>query len=436
MAHELEFVNGVAQMAFVGETPWHGLGAQVADDLAPAEMMKAAGVDWRVQEVDTFAEFNGNKVPTGMKALIRETDGRVLTQVGKGWHPVQNEEAFEFFKDFTDAGKMKMHTAGSLKNGEIIWALAKVDDSFELFNGDKVDSYMLFSNPHQYGKTIDIRFTPIRVVCNNTLTLSLNQSAANAVKLNHRRQFDAEAVKDMMGIAHFKMAEYKNMASFLGSKRTTEDTLKEYFGSLLGMSNKKYLPLKHAPVTIEVEIVNTATEVLLEAGDSYSGTAISDSNTSFNWQLEDCQIKCDTVLLDSGLNENYTKHLLEGKALPLEFETYVAQENSIVGNNVSVQISRAVSKLNRMFLTFYKPTADSGEMCRTQVPKEVPLIRASEIRTISVTPASIKFFGTGIIPHSGIPGTPTGPQSRNTKTESFVIFKVGSSIRLRISAYP
>lgn len=238
MAHELEFVNGQAQMAFVGETPWHGLGVQVSDDLAPAEMMKAAGVDWRVQEVESFVEFNGQKVPTGMKALVRETDGRVLTQVGKGWHPVQNEEAFEFFKDFTDAGKMKMHTAGSLKNGEIIWALAKVDDDFELFNGDKVESYLLFSNPHQYGKTIDIRFTPIRVVCNNTLTLSLSQTAENSVRLNHRRQFDADAVKETMGIAHFKMAQYKEMASFLGSKRTTEDTVKQYFGHLLGMSNK------------------------------------------------------------------------------------------------------------------------------------------------------------------------------------------------------
>ena len=238
MAHELEFVNGQAQMAFVGETPWHGLGVQVSDDLAPAEMMKAAGVDWRVQEVESFVEFNGQKVPTGMKALVRETDGRVLTQVGKGWHPVQNEEAFEFFKDFTDAGKMKMHTAGSLKNGEIIWALAKVDDDFELFNGDKVESYLLFSNPHQYGKTIDIRFTPIRVVCNNTLTLSLNQTAENSVRLNHRKQFDADAVKETMGIAHFKMAQYKEMASFLGSKRTTEDTVKKYFGHLLGMSNK------------------------------------------------------------------------------------------------------------------------------------------------------------------------------------------------------
>jgi phage/plasmid-like protein (TIGR03299 family) len=238
MAHEIEFVNGQAQMAFVGETPWHGLGVQVSDDLSPVEMMKAAGVDWRVQEVESFVEFNGQKVPTGMKALVRETDGRVLTQVGKGWHPVQNEEAFEFFKDFTDAGKMKMHTAGSLKNGEIIWALAKVDDDFELFNGDKVESYLLFSNPHQYGKTIDIRFTPIRVVCNNTLTLSLNQTAENSVRLNHRKEFDADAVKEMMGIAHFKMTQYKEMASFLGSKRTTEDTVKEYFGHLLGMSNK------------------------------------------------------------------------------------------------------------------------------------------------------------------------------------------------------
>ena len=130
---------------------------------------------------------------------------------------------------------------------------------------------------------------------------------------------------------------------------------------LLGLSNKKYLPLKHAPVTIEVEIVNTATEVLLEAGDTVASNAITNDNTSFNWQLEDCQIKCDTVLLDSGLNENYTRHLLEGKALPLEFETFISQENSIVGKDIAVQVSRAVSKLNKIFLTFFKPVPDSGE---------------------------------------------------------------------------
>jgi len=238
MAHELEMINGQAQHAYVGKLPWHGLGVQVQPDISPAEMMKAAGVDWRVQEVESFVNFNGKTIPTGQKALVRETDGRVLTQVGKNWHPVQNEEAFDFFAEFVDRGQMEMHTAGSLKNGEIIWALAKVNDDFELFNGDKVESYMLFSNPHQYGKTIDIRFTPIRVVCNNTLTLSLQQQGQAAVRVNHRSQFDADAVKEMMGIAHFKMGQYKEMAEFLGSKRTTEETVKQYFGNLLGMSNK------------------------------------------------------------------------------------------------------------------------------------------------------------------------------------------------------
>ena len=253
MAHELEIVNGVAQMAYVGDVPWHGLGTKVDPDIAPVDMMKAAGLDWRVQELDSFVEFNGNQVPTGQKALVRETDGRVLTQVGKNWHPVQNEEAFNFFNDFIEAGNMQMHTAGSLKDGEIIWALAKVDDDFELFNGDKVESYLLFSNPHQYGKTIDIRFTPIRVVCNNTLTLSLAQQGQAAMKVNHRSAFDAQSVKETMGIAHFKMNQYKEMAAFLGAKRATDAQMKEYFGTLMGMSNKNKDDLSRtAQRTLEV----------------------------------------------------------------------------------------------------------------------------------------------------------------------------------------
>lgn len=242
MAHNVEFVDGKAQMAYVGKVPWHGLGTKVNDDLSPHEMMVAAGCDWKVRELSTFAEMtiDGKKkrVKTGQKALVRETDGRVLTTVGKNWHPVQNEQAFEFFKEFVDQGQMKMHTAGSLRNGEIIWALAKIEDDFELFKGDRVESYMLFSNPHQYGQTVNVRFTPIRVVCNNTLTLSLKQKSDGSVSLNHRKAFDPDMVKEMLGIAKFKMSQYREMAEFLGKSRTTEDTLKEYFGDLLGTSKK------------------------------------------------------------------------------------------------------------------------------------------------------------------------------------------------------
>jgi phage/plasmid-like protein (TIGR03299 family) len=226
MAHLVE------TMAYAGEVPWHGLGVPVSNDLTPAQMMQKAGLDWKVQEVDNFIEFNGQKKFTGQKSLVRETDGRILTTVGENWNPVQNEQAFEFFSEYVLAGDMEMHTAGSLKDGQMTWALAKVKDSFELFKGDQVESYLLFSNPHQYGKSIDIRFTPIRVVCNNTLTFSLEQQAEKSVKVGHRVAFDASEVKRALGIATSKLNTYKEMAQFLGSKRYTQDNVIEFFNSV------------------------------------------------------------------------------------------------------------------------------------------------------------------------------------------------------------
>jgi phage/plasmid-like protein (TIGR03299 family) len=173
-----------------------------------------------------------------MKALVRETDNRVLTQVGENWHPVQNEEAFDFFKEFVETGDMSMSTAGALKDGRIVWALAKTKDDFELFGGDKVESYLLFTNPHMYGKSLEIRWTSTRVVCNNTLQLAL-QGNKSGVTLNHRQAFDPDYVKQIMGLSSNKMHEFKEAAEFLGSKRTTDATVKEYFGHLLGYSNKK-----------------------------------------------------------------------------------------------------------------------------------------------------------------------------------------------------
>ena len=226
MSHEVE------TMAYAGEVPWHGLGTPVSNDLTPAQMMQKAGLDWRVREVESFVEYNGQKRLTGQKSLIRETDGKILTNVGKDWKPLQNSEAFEFFGEYVMAGDMEMHTAGSLKGGQMVWALAKVKDSFELFKGDQVDAYFLFANPHLYGKSIDIRFTPIRVVCNNTLSLSLNSTSSNAVKVGHRAEFNADEVKEALGIASAKMQTYKEYAAFLGSKRFSTEKLIEYYNEV------------------------------------------------------------------------------------------------------------------------------------------------------------------------------------------------------------
>jgi phage/plasmid-like protein (TIGR03299 family) len=237
----IEMVDGKAQMAYAGELPWHGLGTKVPADLTPVQMLEAAGLDWSVEKIPAFAKVGGKNVNIGQSALVRSMDNKILDVVSDDWNPVQNAEAFDFFNEFVAAGDMEMHTAGSLKDGQIIWGLAKVKESFELFKGDKIDSYLLFSNFHKYGFSTDVRFTPIRVVCNNTLTLSLNSKVERMAKISHRQVFNPDDVKGMLGIATNKLAQYKEMAQFLGSKRYNNENIVEYFTRIFPVtgSNEK-----------------------------------------------------------------------------------------------------------------------------------------------------------------------------------------------------
>lgn len=238
MSHEVEMINGQAQMAYAGDVPWHGLGTKVSSDLTPNQIMVKAGLDWSVDKVPTYAKVGDVEVETGQEALIRSSDNKVLTQVGKNWHPVQNEEAFEFFSEYCLEGSMEMHTAGSLKGGKMVWGLAKVKGEFEAVKGDPVEQFFLFSNPHEYGKSIDIRFTPIRVVCNNTLSMALASVKNTGVKLSHRKVFDPEMVKEHMGIADEKFAQYKEVAQYLASKNFSADALIQYYNEVFPRTYK------------------------------------------------------------------------------------------------------------------------------------------------------------------------------------------------------
>ena len=256
MAHMIEMVNGKASMAYTGEVPWHGLGTQVPADLTPAQMLEAAGLDWSVRKVPAFADINGKQVSVGRSALVRSMDDSVLDVVSDDWNPIQNSEAFEFFNDFIGAGDMSMETAGSLRDGQIVWGLAKVNDTFELFGGDRVDGYLLFTNFHKYGFSTDVRFTSIRAVCNNTVTAALGQEAANMVKISHRRKFNADEVKSVLGVAHDRLAQYKEVASFLGSKRYTDESVVDYFKRVFPVTgsheNKKKDMSRNAETAVDV----------------------------------------------------------------------------------------------------------------------------------------------------------------------------------------
>jgi phage/plasmid-like protein (TIGR03299 family) len=259
MAHEVE------TMAYAGELPWHGLGVPVSNDLTPVQMMQKADLDWEVVKEEMITS-SGVTVPN-KQALVRNTDSKILDVVGSDWNPVQNEQAFEFFADYVAAGDMEMHTAGSLKSGQMVWCLAKIKESFDIFGDDTVESYLLFSNPHQYGKSIDIRFTPIRVVCNNTLTLSLNQQAQRAIKVGHRTEFNPETVKETLGLAHEKFETYKEMAQFLGSRKFTAESIIQYYNEVFPNTSRK----SDVKAVTSVDDLSRAAKMCYEALDTQPG---------------------------------------------------------------------------------------------------------------------------------------------------------------------
>jgi len=232
-------VAAVETMAYAGEVPWHGLGVPVSSDLTPEQMLEKAGLDWEVEVRDmTVTGSDGEQIVVpGKKALYRSSDDKFFDVIGEDWNPLQNTEAFDFFNDFVAAGDMEMHTAGALTDGSRVWALAKVNDAFEVFKNDVVEQYLLFSNPHKYGQTIDVKMTPTRVVCWNTLSMALQGVTNYAVKVNHRRVFDADEVKAQLGVAKEKLDTYKEAAQFLGSKRFTNDNIVEYFNRIFPVTS-------------------------------------------------------------------------------------------------------------------------------------------------------------------------------------------------------
>lgn len=257
MAHELEMIDGQAQMAYRASAgvPWHGLGVAVSDDMTPEQMMQAAGLDWTVSKQDTFIEWKVDgkktKVKTGQQALVRDSDGKIFDTVGAGWNPVQNKEAFDFFTDFVAKGDMMMDTAGSLKEGRLVWALASINKGFSLFGGDEVNGYLLFSNPHQYGKSIDVRFCATRVVCNNTITMALREkNTKGAVKINHRSVFDPERVKAILGISEQKLDNFKEAAEYLGGRQANVVDMNAYFKELFGGSEMEGKDLSRTAETV------------------------------------------------------------------------------------------------------------------------------------------------------------------------------------------
>lgn len=239
--------HAVETMAYKGERPWHGLGVEVTQDLAPADMLKAAGLDWTVSKRKVYYDASDGKKRhfAGRFVLTRDTDDLHLDVVGETYKPVQNEEAFEFFKKFTDAGHMTMETAGSLWGGRYIWALARIGKDFSIGKSDEVRGFLLLSQPHVHGKAMLLQTTAVRVVCWNTLTFAIGNNLrgkGNAFRMPHSTKFDdtvKAAAEQALGLAKGQMDELKEASTLLSKTKVKDEQVVEYFNQVLQFDPEK-----------------------------------------------------------------------------------------------------------------------------------------------------------------------------------------------------
>jgi phage/plasmid-like protein (TIGR03299 family) len=203
MAHELASSN---DMAYVGDTPWHGLGNQLPKNRPIEVWQKSAGMDFEIKQTDVlFNAENGDGNMLNLRSnpdaivLYRSDTKEPLSVVSKRYKVVQPKEVLEFYRGLVSVGGFELETAGILKGGKKLWALAKTGQETILAGGDKVKAYLLLATSCDGSLATTAQFTSVRVVCNNTLQMAVGDSKG-AVRVPHSTAFDPAAVKKELGL--------------------------------------------------------------------------------------------------------------------------------------------------------------------------------------------------------------------------------------------
>ena len=234
MAHQLE------QMAYVGETPWHGLGNQLTQNQPIEVWAKQAGMDWRIESSDVSYMAKNERGQSiimpyeEQRVLYRSDTHAPLSVVSQRYQEVQPMEILEFYRDLTEQSGFELETAGVLKGGKKFWALARTGQSTALKGKDVSNGYILLATACDGTLATTAQFTNIRVVCNNTLAIALRgqSSSAGVVKVPHSTKFDADKVKQQLGISVRAWDEHMYEMKQLTQRKVTQGEAAAYFDAV------------------------------------------------------------------------------------------------------------------------------------------------------------------------------------------------------------
>lgn len=248
--------HNVRDMAYTGEVPWHQIGNSIpAHEVGDLALWREkAGMNWSALKAPLqfsvpHAEDETIELPRAYPekfALYRSDTREPLGIVGKDYQTVQPAQVIDFYDDLCSKHGFTMETAGTLKNGKIVWALANAGAQGSIAADDVVKAYLLLSTSYDGTRATTAKFTTVRVVCNNTLTMADNENQSRQVTVSHAQTFDAAKSKQILGVGeHFEtwLAGMRNLSQRDVSERETVD----FFSQV-------YLGKSYASITDEDEM--------------------------------------------------------------------------------------------------------------------------------------------------------------------------------------
>lgn len=231
----------IESMAFFGNTPWHGLGTPLeeADLYDWQRACVKSGLDWEVELTPLVTADTQAKVTH--RGVRRKSDGRILGVVGPRYHPLQNRDAFAWFQPFLEAKEASLNTAGSLCEGSRVWVLAKLNrDPIVVTAGDDVEKYLLLSHSHDGSLAVRVGFSPIRVVCSNTLALAHRSDASKLIRVKHSASLHENLanIREVMNVANAEFEATAEQYKLLARKSINQTDLRAYVKRVLKVEGK------------------------------------------------------------------------------------------------------------------------------------------------------------------------------------------------------
>lgn len=256
MAHNINFNEQTGKHSFfsVKEKAWHGLGQIVSDYPTSAEAITHAGLYYTVEKRRLFTYDNENNIANedtdiiipeievpNFYATMRTDTEQVLGVVGKDYEVIQNVDAFSFFDAIVSGDGILYETAGALGRGERIFITAKLPNYIKVGNDDLIERYLFLTTSHDGYGSITAAFTPVRIVCANTLNAAMHNHT-NSIKIRHTANAKErlEQAHKVMGISNKLSEELEGIFNQWAKVRITDPEVKKLI-QLAMIPNKEVL---------------------------------------------------------------------------------------------------------------------------------------------------------------------------------------------------